>query len=69
MIKKLGLLILIFLVLGTVYFGIFFTLVPPQYTTGYNAALLDKVHRLESIEEPKIILWVIPIWHLVLTQN
>lgn len=56
MIKKLGLLILIFLVLGTVYFGIFFTLVPPQYTTGYNAALLDKVHRLESIEESKIIL-------------
>lgn len=55
-IKKLGLLVFFFLILCMVYFGVFFTLISPRYTTNYNAALLDKVHRLESIEEPKIIL-------------
>lgn len=28
----------------------------PQYAQGYNASLLDKVDRLESIEGPKIVL-------------
>lgn len=28
----------------------------PQYENGYNAALIDKVDRLESINEPKIVL-------------
>ena len=28
----------------------------PQYENGYNASLIDKVERLESIEEPKIVL-------------
>lgn len=31
-------------------------IVPPQYVDSYNAALIDKVSRLESISEPKIIL-------------
>ncbi|HAN21269.1 MAG: hypothetical protein A2Y15_02320 [Clostridiales bacterium GWF2_36_10] len=30
--------------------------VPPQYTDGYNASILDKYERLTSINEPKIIL-------------
>ena len=28
----------------------------PQYELGYNASLIDKVNRLESIDEPKIVL-------------
>lgn len=28
----------------------------PQYEQGYNASLIDKVNRLESIDEPKVIL-------------
>lgn len=28
----------------------------PQYENGYNASLIDKVNRLESIKEPKIVL-------------
>lgn len=28
----------------------------PQYENGYNASLIDKVERLESIDEPKIVL-------------
>lgn len=28
----------------------------PQYEQGYNASLIDKVNRLESIDEPKIVL-------------
>lgn len=35
------------------FFGI---IIMPQYQYSYNAALLDKVERLESINEPKIVL-------------
>lgn len=38
------------LLLGYVYH------VLPQYEQGYNASLIDKVNRLESFEEPKIVL-------------
>lgn len=43
-------------VLCGVYFGIFFACIPAQYADNYNASLIDKVNRLESIDEPKIIL-------------
>lgn len=36
--------------------GFFFWGISPQYENGYNASLLDKVERLKSIEEPKIVL-------------
>lgn len=35
---------------------LFFYLVMPQYEGTYNAALLDKMERLQSISEPKIVL-------------
>lgn len=34
----------------------FFTHISPQYTTNYQASIIDKVERLESLESPKIIL-------------
>ncbi len=34
----------------------YFYHVLPQYGQGYNASLIDKVNRLESIDEPKIVL-------------
>ncbi len=34
----------------------FFTKISPQYTDNYQASIIDKVARLESIESPKIIL-------------
>lgn len=44
------------LVLGMVLLVSFFGMIVPQYSQGYTAALIDKVNRLESIEEPKIVL-------------
>ena len=44
------------IVLCGVYFGIFFACIPAQYIDNYNASLVDKVDRLKSIDEPKIIL-------------
>ena len=38
------------LLLGYIYW------ILPQFENGYNASLIDKVDRLESIEEPKIVL-------------
>lgn len=35
---------------------VFFSMIAPQYQYNYNAALIDKIDRLESIESPKIIL-------------
>lgn len=34
----------------------FVGIIMPQYEYSYNAALLDKIARLESIQEPKIVL-------------
>lgn len=39
------------LLLGYIFFKVL-----PQYEQGYNASLIDKVNRLESIDEPKIVL-------------
>ncbi len=36
--------------------GFLFGIVMPQYTQGFNASLLDKVARLQSIQGPKIVL-------------
>ena len=38
------------------YLAIFFGVVAPQYINGYNASIIDKISRLESIDEPKIVL-------------
>lgn len=38
------------------FFGVFFIKISPQYLYGYNASLIDKVERAESISEPKIVL-------------
>lgn len=48
----------IFLVaLGMSFFcGFILMVVAPQYSLGYVASVLDKIDRLESIQEPKIIL-------------
>lgn len=35
---------------------VFLSLIMPQYSDSYNVGLIDKVERLESIEEPKIVL-------------
>ena len=37
-------------------FVFMFLVIMPQYSTGYNAALIDKYDRLVSLDEPKIIL-------------
>ncbi|MCI8966540.1 MAG: hypothetical protein HFH75_02985 [Lachnospiraceae bacterium] len=56
LVRNLGVLLCIVVVLCSLYFGIFFMSVPAQYADNYNASLIDKVDRLESIDEPKIIL-------------
>lgn len=48
----LGIMVVVLLPVGL----IFFRFISPQYEQGYNASLLDKVERLKSIEEPKIVL-------------
>lgn len=51
--------ILVFFVKLAVLLGILLGLmlyISPQYSQGYNASLIDKVNRLESIEGPKIVL-------------
>lgn len=39
-----------------ILFAIFFNVITPQYIHNYCASLLDKMERLESIDEPKIAL-------------
>lgn len=56
LVRKVTLLCLILLIFLSVYVGVFFYIVPPQYTQTYQASLLDKVKRLEEIQTPKIIL-------------
>lgn len=51
--------ILVFIIKLCVVFGILFGLfcmVSPQYLYNYNASIIDKVERLENINEPKIVL-------------
>lgn len=52
--------LLLFLLKALVFVAIMacivFVLVLPQYTTSYNAALIDKRERIAAIEEPKIVL-------------
>lgn len=45
-----------FIVFWTVILVFFFSVVSPEYLYGYNASLIDKVARLESIHGPKIVL-------------
>lgn len=55
-IKKVSLYFLFLLFLIISLSIVFFSVIVPQYKYNYNAALSDKIERLESIEEPKIIL-------------
>lgn len=55
-IKKLSIFMVLFAVLSAVFIVFEANVVGPQYSQGYCAALIDKVDRLESITEPKIIL-------------
>lgn len=55
-IKKVILLVTLVLVLMTVIAGFDFFVIGGQYKLSYQASLVDKVERLESINEPKIIL-------------
>lgn len=56
LIQKLFLLFLIVSLVVVGYTNIFFRYIAPQYSYGYPAALVDKVKRLETIKEPKMIL-------------
>lgn len=56
LIRNFGILLCAVSILCIIYLGLFFIFVPAQYTDNYNASLVDKVNRLESINEPKIIL-------------
>ena len=50
--KKMSVFLIAYLVVAV----LFFLLVPAQYPTSYDAAIRDKIDRLEKIESPKIIL-------------
>ena len=50
--KKMSVFLIAYLVVAVV----FFLLVPAQYPTSYDAAIQDKIDRLEKTESPKIIL-------------
>lgn len=47
---------ILLMVMGSGFILLFYVFVPDQYTTNYTAVLTDKINRLKSIEEPKIIL-------------
>ena len=48
---------ILFLILAVFFIPVLILLtISPQHTHGYNAALIDKINRLESIHEPKIML-------------
>lgn len=53
--KKNSLFIIKLVVAFTLMIGYIYYILP-QYEQGYNASLIDKVDRLESIDEPKIVL-------------
>ena len=54
--QKLIIMFMVFLVSSTLYSIFFLKIVPPQYRESYQGAMLDKMERLLSIDEPKIIL-------------
>lgn len=56
LIRNIGILFAIVLFCCVIYFGLFFAFIPAQYSDNYNASLIDKVNRLETIDKPKIIL-------------
>ncbi len=56
LVQKIGILTIGVIFICILYFGLFLTCVPPQYTEVYTASLIDKEERLLSIKEPKIIL-------------
>lgn len=56
LIKKMLMLAILVAMICAVWVGTFFSVVPPQHTDNYNAALIDKINRLETLNGPKIIL-------------
>ena len=62
--KKMSVFLIAYLVVAVV----FFLLVPAQYPTSYDAAIQDKIDRLEKIESPKIIL-PLPRWMLLFEER
>ena len=54
--KKVLLFIFCITALVSAFLVFFFTQISPQYTENYQASIIDKVARLESLESPKIIL-------------
>ena len=55
-VKKVLLFIFCVCALVSAFLVFFFTQISPQYTDNYQASIIDKVARLESLESPKIIL-------------
>ena len=55
-IKKVILFVLCIGVTVSAFLVFFFTKISPQYTANYQASIIDKIARLESLESPKIIL-------------
>ena len=54
--KKVLLFVLCICALVSAFLVFFFSKIAPQYTETYEASIIDKVARLESLESPKIIL-------------
>ena len=55
-ISKIFLFLLLFILISLSASALFFYKITPQYETGYNASILDKSARLNSINGPKIVL-------------
>ena len=55
-ISKIFLFLLLFILFSLSASALFFYKITPQYETGYNASILDKSARLNSINGPKIVL-------------
>ena len=54
--KKCGIYLLTVTVVCSLLASLLFFVIAPQYSMGYNAAILDKMERLRSLDGPKIIL-------------
>lgn len=55
-VSKIFLFLLLFILISLSASALFFYKITPQYETGYNASILDKSARLNSINGPKIVL-------------
>lgn len=55
-VSKIFLFLLLFILISLSASTLFFYKITPQYETGYNASILDKSARLNSINGPKIVL-------------